>query len=93
MKNKLNLKSGMIVKADIIDKTANARNVNYLLSIDEQEYKHFWLVDLDTFFVFDFCGKDDVDISDEILEFFEEVGEQLASFNDNLEIVLRRNDI
>ena len=93
MENKLNLKSGTIVKADIIDKRASAKNVSYLLSIDEQEYKYFWLVDLDTFFVFDFCGNDDKDISDVILEFFEEVGEQLTSFNDNLEIVLRRNDV
>ena len=81
MNNKFNLKSGTIIKTKVTDKTANIDHANYLLSIDE-EYKYFYLVDLETFYVFPFDRETDADITDEMLDFLKDNDEELISFND-----------
>ena len=91
MNNKFNLKSGTIIKTKVIDKTANTDHANYLLSIDE-EYKYFYLVDLETFYVFPFDRETEADITDEMLDFLKDNDEEIISFNDDLEIILKTKE-
>lgn len=91
MKNKFNLKSGIIIKT--INKIERNKEINYTLNIGENS-NYIWLLNIETLHSIKgvLNDKEDEDIMNIIVEMLKELNEEVISFDKTLETFLKEKN-